>query len=110
MGRKREERTYSEDMQTSEYAAPAPGKLTRTFDAVVYVSGPVSTNVEDWPPQMFDTLMEALEKKAEETRENLTIVRVRVDVDHEKFNPMTQSMGVWFAHIVAISKPKIYLH
>jgi hypothetical protein len=79
-------------------------KGARTFDTVIRLTGPLPPDISEWPPQIFDATMAALEKVRTEKKitGDLDVVNVRVDFDHEEKE--------WFAHVVAQTKPVILLN
>lgn len=54
----------------------------RTFEIVQYVTGYLEGELKDWPAQIQDAVMQALEKKAHEVELPLTIVTSYCDIDY----------------------------
>jgi hypothetical protein len=47
----------------------------RTFEMIVNVSGPLAGELSDWPAKIQDGIYEAMERKAEEVKLPLAVVR-----------------------------------
>lgn len=71
----------------------------RTFDLRVFVSAQLPEDLGEWPNEMFDQLMAAMERKDTEIKDTLKLISTRCDYDYEAEK--------WFVHIVCMTDPKI---
>lgn len=69
----------------------------KTYEVVVYVSGYLEGELADWPANIQDRLLEALERKAQEVEHPLTIVHSRCDVDYGE----TSKDDKFYLHVIA---------
>ena len=56
----------------------------RVFDLIVYLTGFLDGEFDDWPAKIQDGVLQALQAKADEVELPLVIVNIRCDVDHDK--------------------------
>lgn len=84
---------------TNKVSAAAVQKITgvRTFEIVQYVSGFMPGELEDWPNNIQDRILDALERKSKEVELPLTIVHSRCDVDYGE----TKAQDRYYVHIIA---------
>lgn len=70
----------------------------RTFECRVWLTGRVEGEFADWPANLQDELMKALERKADEVKRPLVIVASEcgyVEADKPPF------VGRWYARVIA---------
>lgn len=71
----------------------------RTFEIVQYVTGPLEGEFKDWPSNIQDRIMDALDRKSKEVELPLTIVHSYCDIDHGE--AMDRSQDRYFLRIIA---------
>lgn len=76
----------------------------RTFECVVPITGWPKNfpengigTMDDLPPNIQDGIMQAMERKSDETHLSLAVKLVRVDVDHDKAE---DAPGRYFLHVI----------
>lgn len=70
----------------------------RTFEIDVSISGPLDLPFEDWPANIQDGVLAALERKSIEEQLPLKIVWAKYMVDHDK---QEDEPGRHYLHVVA---------
>lgn len=70
----------------------------RTFELDVSVSGKLDVPFEDWPANIQDGILEALEKIAQREQIPLNIVHAKYMVDHDKAE---DEPGRHYLHVIA---------
>lgn len=69
----------------------------KTFELVQYVNGYLEGELKDWPANIQDAVMQALERKAREVELPLTIVGSYCDLDYGE----TKGQDRFFLRIIA---------
>jgi hypothetical protein len=83
----------------SQILKPMIHQPVRTFEIVVYIQGWLEGTLKDWPPNIQDRIMEALEKKSKEVELPLVIIHSMCDVDHGEAQDGSQDRP--YIHIIA---------
>lgn len=82
----------------SSRANPIITTKIRTFEIVQYVNGYLPGNIDDWPANVQDTILAALERKANEIELPLKIVNSYCDEDIDVLPGLGRR---YFIHVVA---------
>ena len=69
----------------------------RTFEMTVPVSHFIEGPFDDWPPQIQDGILAAMEKKSKEVEAPLAIALARCDIDYDLDE---KDVGYFFVHVV----------
>ena len=72
----------------------------RVFDLIVPISAPLEGGFENWPSNIQDGIMAALERKSEEVELPLLMVDARCDIDHDA-EAEGRPTEKFFIHVVA---------
>ena len=70
----------------------------KTYQLVQYVTGFMEGELSDWPSNIQEAIMEALEKKAGEVEHPLTIIHSRCDVDYADDD---RGVDKFYVHVIA---------
>jgi len=68
----------------------------RTFEMVQYVTAPLEGDMDDWPANIQDVIMAAVEAKAKEVELPLVIVMSRCAEDIDTIDPQQR----YFIHVI----------
>lgn len=87
-------------MQTNKPSAQLlqPTTGLKIFDMIQYTTGFLEGELQDWPPNIQDPILEALERMADEVELPLTIIHSRFDVEPADEEGMPDR---FYIHVIA---------